>query len=409
MDEPRDLLPAQPRSEERERLPRRRRLGARLDAHDPSGEAGEPLPAADRRRVPEVELPCKEDERRARRGGRRFPEREAPENLRPRVGPEARRQVEEWGAVLHRDGRPRLGERRFARRPPRRAPRHPGGRSSGGDEPLAGEGRELARDREAEQVEADPLPHLAGPGQVEKERIRGARPLGGPKDGGHHFRRARRQAVAEGLLEAPPRLAGPPARHVPSRQPERDGPQDGRRRKGPPGGHGRRREPGDVARPGPRAERLHALGGEAEGMGTEKGEEACEADEVRGVLRVGEVFRKGPRRRRGAGDPGAALPTAPGEGRESGVEEPDDLRRARGDVRPRNRPFRPPRGVPLRSSPFAQQLSEGPGNLRTLPRRGSIPALALRPAPRETSSRPRTPGTTSRRPRARRACSRPAA
>ena len=241
MDEPRDLLAAEPRYEEGRPCHGGGASRARLDPHDRIEESRELLPGVQRPTVPAVELAREENEGRAGLWRRRLPARQGPEHGRARVPAERFGQLEERGAVFHRLRRARLREGRFSRRAPRRAPRDPVGRAAGGHEPVAGHRSELARDGEAEEIESDPLPHLTRPGQVEEERIGRARAAGGPEDGGDRLGRSRRQAAPR----APPRDRSPPRRsrsNGTSRpgEPQGGDPECDRRRNRAPGGYGRR-------------------------------------------------------------------------------------------------------------------------------------------------------------------------
>ena len=208
------------------------------------------------------------------------------------------------------------------------------------------------------------------------------------------------------LLASPGR---PQATSLPA-EPERGDPEDDRRRNRPPGRDRWRREPGDVATPGPRPELPHSLGGESQAVGAEKGEEAREPDEEPGVLGIRKLFRQGSRLRCRTEDPGPAFAAAPGEDGKRGVEKTADLRRAGEHVGPGNHPRRPLRGHSLRPPFLAHSLSEGRRNLRT-PSRADLSSGSsrLNGERRGPPSRPRSGDTTSRRPRACRACSPPGA
>ena len=138
-------------------------------------------------------------------------------------------------------------------------------------------------------------------------------------------------------------------------------------------------------------------------MGSEKREEAREADEKPGVLGVREIVRKPPRGRSGPDDPGASLPAAPVKRRERGVEETNDLRGTRGHVHRRDRPTPPAAGLlaPLLAS-HPNALSEGRVEFRTRARRNPAVSSPGRSVPQSRQNAgydfETTPGASSVRP-----------
>ncbi len=364
--------------------------------------------AAERPRIPAVEIPREEGERRARLRGRRLPAGQSAEDLRTRVGSERFGQLQERSAVLRRHRRTRLGKRRLPRRAPGRSPRHPLGDAAGGDEPLARRRGELARDGEPEEVEGDPLSDLARAGQVEEKRVGRARAVRGAQDRRYRLGRSRRQPPSP-RASSNPLLASPERPHATSLPASRSAetPRTTDAGTALQAGTGGRCEPGDVAAPGPRPDRLRSLGGKAEAVSTEKRKEAGEPDEEPGVLGIRQLFREGPRGRGRTEHPSRPFPAAPGESRQGSVHETPDLRRACEHIGPRNHPRRPLRGHSLRPPSVSHSLSEGRRNLRTADGADRSSGRShLTGERRGPSSRPRSGDTTSRRPRACRACNR---